>query len=551
MSTLDADVADRRLRAGGPDAGGAARAAAGHRVAVYERFAELYDLPRAVYFDDEIMQVWQSLGHRRRAADDLLPVTAYDWFGADGEPILRMEHPAARPVRAGSRATPSTSRPRARARPRGAGAAHRQRSHRGWSAEALAAGRRPRRAHAAPRARAANAAASSRRRDDDRARPLRDRRRRRELVRAPGAAASRFEDQGFAERWLVVDLRPDDVEALSYIPAPCQWCDPGPAAHAHAQRPPAPPLRVHAAARASVPEDFADERARVGAAGAVVHAGRRRASCATRSTSSAAGWRETMRAGRALLAGDAAHTMPPFMGQGLCSGMRDAAEPRLAARPDPARPRRRPAARRLHDRAPAAERVDREPLDRDGARVLHARPAGRRRARRRAARRRCAAGDHAAAARRPGLLRRRTGRWPAAARCRARSASATREGRFDDLVGKRLRAARPAAPRRCRPSTRSSWSAIGAQVVALEDARGPRRPADRLARRARRRGGARPPRRLRLRRRRRRSTTSPRWSTTCAPTCHTTDEDHRPMPADPSSTRSSITSTSRPPGSRR
>ena len=64
---------------------------AGHRVVVFERFQEIYRLPRAVHLDHEIMRLLQSLGLAEVLAEEMVPVHDYQWFGADGELLLRFD----------------------------------------------------------------------------------------------------------------------------------------------------------------------------------------------------------------------------------------------------------------------------------------------------------------------------------------------------------------------------------------------------------------------------------------------------------------------------
>jgi 2-polyprenyl-6-methoxyphenol hydroxylase-like FAD-dependent oxidoreductase len=286
----------------------------GHRVALVERFEEIYPLPRAVRLDGEIMRTFQAVGIVDEIAATLMPIDSYRWLGADGEVILDIEWGGMAP--SGWAANYSFWQPavdgaldrRARSWPS-------VEVLRGWAAEELEQDDEG----CLVRIRRSSEA------DGDETMSLRSR----FVIGADGAnsfvrQALGIEqvDFGFAEHWLVVDARPDD---LSPWPrgAGEQRCDP--------DRPTTIGPNGSSARRwefmllpGEDPAEFAD-RERVWEllepylardAGELIRSAvyQFRSLVATQ-----------MRHGRAFLAGDAAHVMPPFMGEGMCSGIRDAA----------------------------------------------------------------------------------------------------------------------------------------------------------------------------------------------------------------------------------
>jgi 2-polyprenyl-6-methoxyphenol hydroxylase-like FAD-dependent oxidoreductase len=64
----------------------------GYRVAAFERWPEIYPLPRAVHYDDEIARVFQLAG----ISDEVREITErvpdfYEWHNKDGEVLLRID----------------------------------------------------------------------------------------------------------------------------------------------------------------------------------------------------------------------------------------------------------------------------------------------------------------------------------------------------------------------------------------------------------------------------------------------------------------------------
>jgi 2-polyprenyl-6-methoxyphenol hydroxylase-like FAD-dependent oxidoreductase len=285
---------------------------AGHQVAVFERYNEVYRLPRAVHIDHEIMRLLQSLGLADRLAGEMIPLRDYHWFGADREPLMRLvpEHPAT----SGWEPDYLFFQPDLERALDGHACTHDGVSlQRGWAAEGLVN-------------EADGVVLTVRRSDDDELRTIRAR----WLVGADGAnsfvreaAGIGRRDLGFQERWLVVDVEPNDMAALAHLPAACQWCDPS-RPTTHVQSGPRHRRWEFMLLPGERPEDF-DDPARVWSLlgpwftpedGSL-----------TRSTvyEFRSMLAERMRDGRVLLAGDAAHLTPPFLGQGLCAGLRDAA----------------------------------------------------------------------------------------------------------------------------------------------------------------------------------------------------------------------------------
>ena len=131
---------------------------------------------------------------------------------------------------------------------------------------------------------------------------------------------SALEDLGFQERWLVVDAlltRPRDDLGDHSI----QYCDPdAPATYVcgvGARR------RWELRLGPDDPETFSDAQVwqKLKRWIAPQDAALERHAIYTFRSRIATHWR----AGRCLIAGDSAHQMPPFMGQGMCAGVRDAA----------------------------------------------------------------------------------------------------------------------------------------------------------------------------------------------------------------------------------
>ncbi|MFG2447159.1 bifunctional 3-(3-hydroxy-phenyl)propionate/3-hydroxycinnamic acid hydroxylase [Nocardia fluminea] len=294
----------------------------GHNVAVVERWPELYPLPRAVHFDDEIGRVFGSmdLTSEIEAVSDAVP-DHYEWRNAAGEPLLRIDWSGTGPngwPTANFFSQPQLEQVLAASLDnmpdvtliRGADVVDIDERADvvvvGAADTAIATAGKLTQATAVTRTFTARYVIGC-----DGANSL--------VRRHMGAS---LHDQGFFFDWLIVDTIPTDDTVWS--PQNWQLCDParpttivsgGPGRRRweFMRLPGEDPAELGTLEKAwellgawgRTPADTELERHAI--------------------YTFAARWADRWRAGRLAIAGDSAHQMPPFAGQGMCSGLRDAA----------------------------------------------------------------------------------------------------------------------------------------------------------------------------------------------------------------------------------
>ncbi|MEQ8699947.1 MAG: bifunctional 3-(3-hydroxy-phenyl)propionate/3-hydroxycinnamic acid hydroxylase [Bauldia litoralis] len=312
-STCDASLYDVAIVGYGPVGATLANllGRAGLRTVVVERDANIFDQPRAIGFDHEVMRVFQGAG----LAEAVLPVTGSlrptIYTGAEDQVIRRFEH-VPPPFPYGWRPNYTFDQP-------GLEGALRRGAESHDTVEVLLR-------HEMTDLGQDEVSAWLHVRDLDRgdAKTIRSR----FVVGCDGSRSSvrkhlgiAFEDMGFDEPWIVIDVYARDVDRLPQTNI--QFCDPkrpmtyivGPENHRRWEMMLLPGEtaeeisrtdRIHdLLARWGEPEEFEIRRSAVYRFHALV----------------AERWRD----GRVFLAGDSAHQTPPFIGQGMCQGIRDAA----------------------------------------------------------------------------------------------------------------------------------------------------------------------------------------------------------------------------------